>query len=75
MARSDVTLPQYLSRVRGKRARLRAIEEAVFARALVNVTPLFSSEHYIAAGEAYMRGTEPSIAAGHSTAAHQEAKR
>ena len=41
-----------------------AIEEAIFAGVPVNVTLLFSREHYIAAAEAYMRGIERRIAAG-----------
>jgi transaldolase len=41
-----------------------AIEEAVFAGVPVNVTLLFSREHYLAAVEAYMRGLERRIAAG-----------
>jgi transaldolase len=41
-----------------------AIEEAIFAGVSVNVTLLFSREHYLAAAEAYMRGVERRIAAG-----------
>jgi transaldolase len=41
-----------------------AIEEAIFAGVPVNVTLLFSREHYIAAAEAYMRGIERRVAAG-----------
>lgn len=41
-----------------------AIEEAVFSGVPVNVTLLFSSEHYLAAAEAYMRGIERRIEAG-----------
>jgi transaldolase len=41
-----------------------AIEEAIFAGVPVNVTLLFSREHYIAAAEAYLRGIERRIAAG-----------
>jgi transaldolase len=43
---------------------LPAIEEAIFAGVPVNVTLLFSREHYIAAAEAYLRGIERRIAAG-----------
>ena len=41
-----------------------AIEDAIFAGVPVNVTLLFSSGHYIAAAEAYLRGIERRIAAG-----------
>ncbi len=41
-----------------------AIEDAIFAGVPVNVTLLFSSSHYIAAAEAYLRGVERRIAAG-----------
>ena len=41
-----------------------AIEEATFAGVPVNVTLLFSREHYLASAEAYLRGVERRIAAG-----------
>jgi transaldolase len=41
-----------------------AIEEATFAGVPVNVTLLFSREHYTASAEAYLRGVERRIAAG-----------
>jgi transaldolase len=41
-----------------------AIEDAIFAGVPINVTLLFSSGHYIAAAEAYLRGIERRIAAG-----------
>jgi transaldolase len=41
-----------------------AIEEAIFAGVPVNVTLLFSREHYLAAAEAYLRGLERRQAAG-----------
>ena len=43
---------------------LPAIEEAIFKGVPVNVTLLFSREHYVAAAEAYMRGIERRVAAG-----------
>src|SRR6202047_2283815 len=43
---------------------LPAIEEAIFAGVPVNVTLLFSPEHYVAAADAYLRGIERRIAAG-----------
>ena len=43
---------------------LPAIEAAIFAGVPVNVTLLFSREHYLTAADAYMRGVERRIAAG-----------
>jgi transaldolase len=40
-----------------------AIEEAIFSGVPVNVTLLFSRDHYVAAAEAYMRGLERRISA------------
>jgi transaldolase len=41
-----------------------AIEEAIFSGVPVNVTLLFSRDHYVAAAEAHMRGLERRISAG-----------
>ena len=41
-----------------------AIEETIFAGIPVNVTLLFSTEHYLGAADAYMRGIERRIEAG-----------
>ncbi|HZO30889.1 MAG TPA: transaldolase [Chloroflexota bacterium] len=43
---------------------LPAIEEAIFAGVPVNVTLLFSREHYLAAADAYLRGLERRLEAG-----------
>jgi transaldolase len=43
---------------------LPAIEEAIFAGIPINVTLLFSSEHYVAAAEAFLRGIERRMEAG-----------
>jgi transaldolase len=43
---------------------LPAIEDAIFAGVPVNVTLLFSADHYVAAAEAYLRGIERRIEAG-----------
>jgi len=56
--------PNLFIKVPGTRAGIPAIEESIFAGVPVNVTLLFSREHYIAAAEAYMRGIERRIAAG-----------
>ena len=39
-------------------------EEAIFAGVPINVTLLFSREHYLAAAEAYLRGLERRLEAG-----------
>ena len=49
-------------KIPGTPAGIPAIEEAIFAGVPVNVTLLFSREHYLAAAEAYMRGIERRIA-------------
>ena len=51
-------------KIPGTRAGIPAIEETIFAGVPVNITLLFSREHYLAAAEAYMRGVERRIAAG-----------
>ena len=51
-------------KIPGTEEGLPAIEEAIFAGVPVNVTLLFSAEHYIAAADAYMRGVERRIDAG-----------
>ncbi len=53
-----------LIKIPGTKEGLPAIEEAIFAGIPVNVTLLFSREHYLAAAEAYMRGVERRIKAG-----------
>jgi len=56
--------PNLFIKVPGTRAGGPAIEESIFAGVPVNVTLLFSREHYVASAEAYMRGIERRIAAG-----------
>src|SRR5262244_587109 len=56
--------PNLLIKIPGTREGLPAIEEAIFAGVPINVTLLFSREHYVAAAEAYMRGINRRIAAG-----------
>ncbi len=53
-----------LIKIPGTPQGLPAIEEAILAGIPVNVTLLFSREHYVAAADAYMRGIERRIAAG-----------
>jgi transaldolase len=56
--------PNLFIKIPGTPAGIAAIEEAIFAGVPVNVTLLFSREHYVAAAEAYLRGIERRIAAG-----------
>jgi transaldolase len=56
--------PNLFIKIPGTPAGIPAVEETIFAGVPVNVTLLFSREHYIAAAEAYMRGIERRIAAG-----------
>jgi transaldolase len=56
--------PNLLIKIPGTKQGLPAIEEAIFAGVPVNVTLLFSREHYIAAAEAFLRGIERRIDAG-----------
>jgi len=56
--------PNLFIKIPGTREGLPAIEEAIFAGVPVNVTLLFSREHYVAAADAYLRGVERRIAAG-----------
>jgi transaldolase len=51
-------------KIPGTREGLPAIEEAIFAGIPVNVTLLFSTEQYLAAADAYLKGVERRIAAG-----------
>jgi transaldolase len=54
----------FFIKIPGTIAGQHAIEETIFAGIPVNVTLLFSTEHYIGAAEAYMRGIERRIEAG-----------
>jgi len=56
--------PNLFIKIPGTREGGAAIEEAIFAGVPVNVTLLFSREHYLAAAEAYTRGIERRIDAG-----------
>jgi transaldolase len=51
-------------KIPGTKEGLPAIEEAIFAGIPVNVTLLFSCEHYLAAAEAFLRGVERRLDAG-----------
>jgi transaldolase len=51
-------------KIPGTEAGLEAIEESIFAGIPINVTLLFSTEQYLAAAEAFMRGVERRTEAG-----------
>ncbi len=56
--------PNLFVKIPGTSEGLPAIEEAIFSGVPVNVTLLFSPEHYLAAANAYMTGLERRIAEG-----------
>ena len=51
-------------KIPGTPAGITAIEEAIFLGIPINVTLLFSREHYLAAANAYLKGIERRLAAG-----------
>jgi transaldolase len=51
-------------KIPGTAAGRTAIEESIFAGIPINVTLLFSADHYLGAAEAYMRGLERRVEAG-----------
>ena len=55
--------PNLFIKIPGTKEGLPAIEEAIFAGVPVNVTLLFSHEHYLAAADAFLRGIERRIEA------------
>jgi transketolase len=56
--------PNLFIKIPGTAEGVPAIEEAIFSGVPVNVTLLFSSEQYLAAADAYLRGVERRIEAG-----------
>ena len=56
--------PNLFIKIPGIPEDLPAIEQAIFDGVPINVTLLFSREHYLAAAEAYLRGIERRIEAG-----------
>src|ERR1700746_2664931 len=56
--------PNLFIKIPGTEEGLPAIEEAIFSGIPINVTLLFSREHYLAAAQAYLRGIERRISAG-----------
>lgn len=57
-------LPNLFVKIPGTTQGVLAVEEAIFGGVPVNVTLLFSPEHYVAAAEAYLRALERRLAAG-----------
>jgi transaldolase len=56
--------PNLFIKIPGTKEGLPAIEEAIFAGVPINVTLLFSSDQYLAAAEAFVRGIERRVDAG-----------
>ena len=56
--------PNLFIKIPGTAQGVPAIEEAIFAGIPINVTLLFSREHYLAAAEAFIRGIERRVEAG-----------
>src|SRR5262245_34361670 len=59
--------PNLFIKIPGTKEGLPAIEEAIFVGVPINVTLLFSREHYVAAAEALLRGIERRIDGGMDT--------
>ena len=60
--------PNLFIKIPGTAEGIAAIEQAIIKGIPINVTLLFSREHYLAAAEAYMRGLERRLAAGMAVA-------
>lgn len=56
--------PNVFIKIPGTASGVKAIEASIFAGIPVNVTLLFSQEHYLASADAYMRGIERRLEAG-----------
>jgi len=56
--------PNLFIKIPGTPQGIPAIEQSIFDGVPINVTLLFSHEHYVAAAEAYLRGIERRLAAG-----------
>lgn len=65
--------PNLFIKIPGTPEGIPAIEEAIFAGVPVNVTLLFSREHYVAAADAYLDGIERRLAAGLDPKVHSVA--
>jgi transaldolase len=56
--------PNVFIKIPGTPEGLPSIEESIFAGIPINVTLLFSTQHYLAAADAYLRGIERRVEAG-----------
>ncbi len=65
--------PNLFIKIPGTKEGLPAIEEAIFSGVPINVTLLFSPDHYLAAAEAYLRAIERRIQAGLNPKVHSVA--
>jgi transaldolase len=65
--------PNFFIKIPGTAAGRTAIEETIYAGIPVNVTLLFSTDQYVGAADAYMRGIERRIDAGLNPAVHSVA--
>ena len=65
--------PNFFIKIPGTAAGRTAIEESIYAGIPVNVTLLFSTDQYVGAADAYMRGIERRIDAGLNPAVHSVA--
>jgi len=70
---AEANRPNLFIKIPGTPKGLSAVEDAIFAGIPVNVTLLFSSEQYLKAAGAYMRGIERRIHAGLNPAVHSVA--
>jgi transaldolase len=70
---SRANRPNVFIKIPGTHQGLQAIEEAIFEGIPVNVTLLFSREHYLWATQAYTRGLKRRIKAGLDPAVHSVA--
>jgi transaldolase len=64
MLHAEAGLSNLFIKIPGTPTGLRAIEEAIFAGVPINVTLLFSTEQYLAAADAYLKGIERRLEAG-----------
>ena len=62
--RARAARPNVFIKIPGTKEGLPAIEEAIFSGVPINVTLLFSRDHYVAAADAFLRGIERRVAAG-----------
>jgi transaldolase len=62
--RARAERPNFFVKIPGTPEGIPAVEESIFDGVPINVTLLFSREHYVASAEAYLRGIERRLAVG-----------